>query len=292
MDFKQLRYFIAIAEERNITAAASRLHMSQPPLSMQLKQLEEELGVKLVERNGKSLSLTDKGNVLYKHALHLVNSLEEVKNEITETAEGRRGKLSIGVNTLSVPGFSEWIKAFNTQYPLVMIKIVQNDSVHLSELVKNREIELAFVRLPLEHQGLVYQNLFNERFVFVSKTAADGMTMEEMSSVPLILPSTEGLGSYNIIVDAFSKQGYQPSVIGECSDMKVLLDMVSAGIGATIVPQSVLELHSQLGLHVSQIPDASMTSSLGVIWLEQHFISAPGKHFLSLVEIFLKEGLS
>jgi DNA-binding transcriptional LysR family regulator len=291
MDFKQLRYFIAIAEERNITAAASRLHMSQPPLSMQLKQLEEELGVKLVERNGKSLSLTDKGSVLYKHALHLVNSLEEVKNEITETAEGRKGKLSIGINTLSVPGFSEWIQAFHRKYPLVGLKIVQNDSLHLSELVKNREIELAFVRLPLEHQGLVYQNLFNEPFVFVSQRPADGITMEEMSRRPLILPSTEGLGSYNIILDAFSRHGLQPRIIGECSDMKVLMDMVSTGIGATIVPQSVLEIHSQSGLHISSVPDGNMNSSLGVVWLEQHFLSAPARHFLSLVEKSLKEDL-
>src|SRR4051812_49134326 len=109
MDIKQLRYFIAIAEEKNITAAANVLHMSQPPLSMQLKQLEEELGVKLFERNGKSMELTDKGNVLYNRALSLVNSVEEIKNELQETEEGKRGVLAVGINTIPVTGFSDML---------------------------------------------------------------------------------------------------------------------------------------------------------------------------------------
>ncbi|MEW8986163.1 MAG: LysR family transcriptional regulator, partial [Bacillus sp. (in: firmicutes)] len=149
MDIRQMKYFIAIAEERNITAAAHRLHMSQPPLSLQLKQMEEELGVMLVERHGKKLELTDKGELLYRHALNIVHAFEEVKNELQETDEGRKGNLSVGINTLSVPEFPEWLESFHASYPLVYLRIVQNDSAYLAELVKNRTIELGLVRLPL-----------------------------------------------------------------------------------------------------------------------------------------------
>ncbi|MGM0901002.1 MAG: LysR family transcriptional regulator [Bacillota bacterium] len=284
MDFKQLRYFIAIAEEKNITAAANRLHMSQPPLSMQLKQLEEELGVRLVERNGKKMELTDKGTLLYQHALHLVNSMEEVKNELQETEEGKKGTLSVGINTLSVPGFSQLLQSFHELYPLVSLKIVQNDSFYLTEMVKSRAIELAFVRLPLEHRGLAYHQLFNEHFVFVSREPRGTITLEEISKIPLIIPSTEGLGSYNTILEAFSKEQLQLKRIAECSDMHILIELVTAGMGATIIPKSVFSEYGNEQIYSSTISNADLFSSLGIIWLEYHFVSAPARNFLKLVK--------
>lgn len=287
MDIKQLRYFIAIAEEKNITAAANRLHMSQPPLSIQLKQLEEELGVKLVERNGKSLELTDKGHILYNRALHLVNSVEEIKNEVQETEEGKRGVLSVGINTISVSGFSDMLQAFHKKYPLVSLKIVQNDSFYLAEMVKTRAIEMAFVRLPLEHTGLTYHHLINEPFVFVSKNELKKISLEEISKVPIIIPSTEGLGIYNTILEAFSKKGLHPNSIAECSDMHVLMEMVKGGMGATIVPKSVLDEYGDNTLYSTPLIDTNMTSSLGVIWLEHHFVSTAAKNFIEVVKEML-----
>lgn len=284
MDIKQLRYFIAIAEEKNITAAANRLHMSQPPLSMQLKQLEEELSVKLFERNGKRMELTDKGELLYKRALQLVHNIEEVKNEIQETEEGKRGVLAVGINTLSVSGFSNMLQAFHDKYPLVSLKIVQNDSFYLAEMVKTRAIEMAFVRLPLEHQDFIFQHLVNEPFVFVSNEKKQSVTLEEISHLPLIIPSTEGLGSYNIIHEAFSREKLRFTSIAECSDMHVLMEMVKNGMGSTIVPKSVLDVYGDNTLHSAPIEDANLISSLGVIWLEHHYVSTPAKNFIELVK--------
>ncbi|WP_251551686.1 LysR family transcriptional regulator [Neobacillus muris] len=284
MDMKQLRYFIAIAEEKNITAAANRLHMSQPPLSLQLKQLEQELGVILIERNGKSLELTDKGKLLYERALHLVNSVEEIKNELVETDEGKKGVLSVGLNTMSVSGFSKMLHSFHKKYPLVSLKIVQNDSFYLAESVKTRAIEMAFVRLPLEHRGLTYHHLANEPFVFVSKKATGMISLEEISHMPLIIPSTEGLGIYNTILEAFSRHGLPLTSIAECSDMHVLMEMLKDGMGVTIVPKSVFDVYGDQNLYSTPIKDANMTSSLGFIWLEHHFVSTPAKNFMEIVK--------
>ncbi len=284
MDIKQLRYFIAIAEEKNITAASTRLHMTQPPLSMQLKMLEEELGVKLFERNGKSMDLTDKGELLYQRALHLVNSVEEIKNEIHETEEGTKGVLAVGINTLSVSGFSDMLQTFHKKYPLVTLKIVQNDSYYLAEMVKTRAVELAFVRLPLEHRGLIYEHLLSEPFVFVSNKTTNKVSLEEISQMPLIIPSTEGLGSYNIIHEVFSRQKLQFTSIAECSDMHVLMEMVKGGMGATIVPKSVLDVYGERNLYSAPIKDANLYSSLGMIWLEHHYVSTAAKNFIELVK--------
>lgn len=288
MDIRQMKYFIAIAEERNITAAAHRLHMSQPPLSLQLKQMEEELGVMLVERHGKKLELTDKGELLYRHALNIVHAFEEVKNELQETDEGRKGNLSIGINTLSVPEFPEWLEAFHASYPLVYLRIVQNDSAYLAELVKNRTIELGLVRLPLANQDLNYLHLYNESFIFVCRqNEKEKISMEEISHVPLILPSTEGLGSYSIIHEAFTKAQLPHKVISECSDMNVLMQLVSSGIGSTIVPESVFQSYGHPNLFAREITDAGLRSSVGLIWLKQHHLSRPARNFIDLVKLRL-----
>ncbi|CAM3719855.1 LysR family transcriptional regulator [Mesobacillus zeae] len=285
MDIRQLRYFIAIAEEKNITAAANRLHISQPPLSMQLKQLEQELGVNLVERNGKRMELTDKGRLLYNHALHLVNSLEEVKNELAETEEGRKGTLALGINTLSFPGITELLHQFHGQYPQVTFKIVQNDSAFLSEQIRNRTIELAFIRLPLEQRDLTYQHLYSEPFVFVTKEQTPSqISLKELAEYPIILPSTEGLGLYHTIAEAFSREHLSPATIGECSDTKVLIELVTAGIGSTILPRSVLQSYALDDLNSVPLLDTDMNSSLGIIWLQNHFLSSPARHFLELVK--------
>lgn len=288
MDFKQLRYFIAIAEEKNITAAATRLHMSQPPLSMQLKQLENELGVRLFERSGRSLELTDKGALLYKRALHLVNNVEEIKNEIQETEEGQKGVLALGINTLSLSGFSDIIQSFHQKYPLVSLKIVQNDSFYLAEMVKARAIEMAFVRLPLEHRGLKYHHLISEPFFFVTNKETHTISLEEISHMPFIIPSTEGLGIYSTILEAFTSQGLGLNKMAECSDMYTLMELVKGGVGVTIVPKSVLDVYGDNYLYSIKITEPYLTSSLGVIWLENHYVSTPAKNFVELLREYYR----
>ncbi|MED4019165.1 LysR family transcriptional regulator [Sutcliffiella cohnii] len=288
MDIKRLKYFIAIAEAKNITAAATRLHMSQPPLSMQLKQLENELGVKLFERSGKSMVLTDKGKVLYQRALQLVNSVEEIKNELRETDEGKRGVLAVGINTLSLSGFSEVLKTFHEKHPKVSLKIVQNDSFYLAEMIKTRAIELAFVRLPLEYRGLTYHHLKNEPFFFVTNKKIHTISLEKISNTPLIIPSTEGLGIYSTILEAFTRQNLQLNKIAECSDMNTLMDLVNGGIGATIVPKSVLDVYKDKALYSIPIDNADLKSSLGAIWLENHYLSTPAKNLLGLIKDYYR----
>jgi len=288
MDIKQLQYFIAIAEEKNLTAAANRLHMTQPPLSIQLKQLEQELGVKLFERSNKGMELTDKGNILYKRAVNLVNNMEDIKNEIQETEKGKKGVLTLGINTLSLSGFPELLREFHIKYPLVSLKIVQNDSFYLVEMIKTRAIEMAFVRLPLEQRGLTYHHLINEPFFFVTNQRKQTITLEEISQIPLIIPSTEGLGIYSTILETFTKQNLQLNKIGECSDIHTLMELVKAGIGATIVPKSVLDVYGDKELYPTPINDDNLVSSLGIILLENHYTSTPAKRFIELIKEYYR----
>ena len=289
MDIKQLSYFIAIAEERQITAAAKRLHMTQPPLSQQLSSMEEELGVKLVYKVGKYLELTDSGKVLYKNALKILNLVQESNMEVKETGIGERGKLLIGVNTLSYYKLSEILHKFQKKYPRVSYKIQQNESGQLYKLLKERAIELAIVRFPVELEEICVHYFKPEPFYFVTsrdiELTSNKVSYEQIKNYPLILPSTEGLGLYNMIIEQFSSRQLNINITCECSDILVLLELVASGFGATIIPETILKSHKgYYNIETYEIDDDSFTASSGLIWLKDHYLSKTSQNFISLLK--------
>ncbi len=288
MDIRQLRYFIAIAEEKQITAAAQRLHMTQPPLGQQLKNMEQELGVQLVIRNGKVLELTDAGQALYKHAVHMTRLLEESENEVKEIGMGTRGKLTIGVNTLSSAPLPLLLRIFKTRYPKVTYKKQQSESLQLLRLIRERSIELAIVRLPLELNDFEVLRLQAEPFYFVTAKnfapEAHGFTYADIQRYPLILPSSEGLGLYQSIIDQFTERGLHANVIGECSDIVTLMEWVSSGDGATIVPESILHLHRGYDIQSFAIAENQLKFATGLIWLKERYLTKAAQHFIELIK--------
>ncbi|KPV56558.1 LysR family transcriptional regulator [Paenibacillus sp. A3] len=287
MDIRQLRYFIAIAEERQITAAAKRLHMAQPPLSQQLLLMERELGVTLLERQGRQLELTEAGRLLYKHALHITKLFEESQIEVKEAGSGLTGKLSIGVNTLSDGGLPELLRKFREKFPAITYKIQQNESAQLCKLVKERAIELAIVRFPLDLGDFSILHLREERFYYVTsrrRSPLDGkaVSFEQIGQEPLILPSTEGLGVYQMIVEEFARHGVKPNVLSECSDIAMLLELVSSDFAATLVPESVLQLHRGFDVQVYGLTGTHIASSSVLIWLKDHYLSKAAQNFIAL----------
>ena len=149
MDIRQLTYFVAAVEEKTITAAAEKLHMTQPPLTMQLHMLEDELGCKLFRRDGRTLSLTDAGQHFYSRALEIIGMCDSAKSEMNDYRSGNAGELRIGAIS-SVRGtlFTDWIKDYHDKYPYVKISVHSANTYQLLEQLRNREIDMAVIRTP------------------------------------------------------------------------------------------------------------------------------------------------
>ncbi len=285
MDIRQLRYFIAIVEEGTISLAANRLHISQPPLSQQLKAMEEELGSVLVYRRGKRLEITESGRALYKYALQVTQLMEEAKAEVIEVGNGDKGTLSLGINTLSSVELPLWLHEFKARYPQVSYKIQQNESYQLCELVRNRSLELAIVRLPLELDDFSILHLQTEPFYMLTSEASikQEITLSHIAQYPLILPSTEGLGVYYTIQMAFSEQKLQPNIAAECSDISLLLRLVASGFGVAIVPETLVKQHLPTSVHAFKIKDTPAVASTALIWLRDHHVSRTALNFIDLL---------
>jgi len=293
MDIRQLRYFIAIVEEKSISAAAKRLHLSQPPLSQQLKAMEEELGSILIERSKKHLEVTEAGKALYKYALQMIQLMDEAKMEVKEVGSGVKGRLTIGINTFSDVSLPEILHQFRNHYPKVTFKIQQNESAVLCQLVRDRVIELAIIRLPLELNDFSVVHLYNEPFYFITsnrqKPFNHEVTLTDIQNYPLILPSTQGLGVHYLILEAFSRMNLNPYLVGECSDISLLMDLISSDFCTSIVPETLLKRHKGYAIHAYKISGATEFSSpVGLIWMKNYRLSNTAQHFIELLKNHLQ----
>ncbi|MEY8348401.1 LysR family transcriptional regulator [Bacillus cereus] len=285
MDIRQLRYFFTIAQEGQITRAAKKLHMAQPPLSQQLKLLEQELGVLLLERNGRQLELTEAGSVLFKKAQEILYQFDETISEVKEVGNGLKGTLSIGSVKSCFSYIPERLRLFREKYPLVTFRLHEGDSFRLAESIKNREIELAVVRLPLEMEEFSFSPLPTDKFVAVipdEKTdKRTTISMKELANAPLmLLQRIKGFGLYERVLDGFKKHGLEPNIICDCPDAAMLLSLVKSGVGFTLLPKSTLVALPLNGVKIIDIEDSTITSDSAVIWLKNRSLSKIAIHFL------------
>ncbi|MFX3675153.1 MAG: LysR family transcriptional regulator [Paenisporosarcina sp.] len=291
MDIKQLRYFYTIAEQGQITRAAKKLHMAQPPLSQQLKHLEEELGVILFERNGRQMELTQAGLVLYKKAERILLQLEEIETEVKETNEGLRGKLSIGIVKTCFWYLPDRVRLFRETYPSITFSLREGDSYTIEQLIKSRESEVGIVRLPIEMKAFSKIELPKEPFVVVFPNNTPGfhlktsIKMKELEAIPLLLlHRISGVGQYEIVLEECKRHGFEPNVICECPDVSMLLSLVSAGVGATIIPESSLVSFPLPNLHTLKIEDSTIYAESAIIWLKDRYLSKQAKRFIETFE--------
>lgn len=289
MDMKQLRYFIALAEELQVTSAANRLHMSQPPLSQQLKLMETELGVPLFNRSGRHLELTTPGQTLYEYALTITRLMDQAQAEVRESGLGLRGKLAVGVNTLSDERLPRVLSSFRTLYPNVTFRIQQNETRMLAKLVKEKALDLAIVRLPIALDDFDYVELGAEPLYFVTlnpldRHPAEAVTYAQIAEHSLVLPSTEGLGLYHLILEQFHVRGLSPTVAAECSDIGMLIELVASGFGASILPVTSLRRYGGEHLHAYPIDGPQELSRSALIWPKQQYLSKAAQRLIELLK--------
>ncbi|SEC49568.1 LysR family transcriptional regulator [Paenibacillus sp. GP183] len=291
MDIRQLKYFLAIAHEGQVTRAAKLLNMEQPPLSRQLKLMEEELGVRLFDRNRMRLKLTAAGELLMQKAERLLNQLDETIKEVKELEEGVRGVLSIGSVVSCISLIPKQIELFRGNYPQVTFKISEGDHFYLGEKLVKREIELVIARLPFEAQTHLQQYsilpLASDPFVAVipsswtQNSEDQTISMRELASFPfLTLKTDKTTRMHEQVVNEFKSHGLEPNVICECSSVAIIMSLIAQGIAATVFPKSVMSSFPTTIFKMLSIQDADFQSEVGILWLKDRYLSKSAQHFI------------
>lgn len=172
MNLQQMRYFVMVARLGNVTEAAKALHIAQPPLSRQIKQLEQELGVVLFDRSGRRLHLTETGHMLLHRAEEILNLTDRTVCELSSSELGQEGILSLGVvPSMSLMVLPQMIAAFKELYPKITYRLLIGESLRVIELLEKGVIETAIVHLPVDEDYFASYKLPTERLALVYDAA-------------------------------------------------------------------------------------------------------------------------
>lgn len=291
MNFKQLKYFYEIANEKQITRAAKKLHISQPPLSQSLQALEATLGCALFERNGHTMELTEAGEVLYEKTKKLLDEIDDTMREVKETGQGVRGSITIGCNRSCFAHIPQAVRQFQQHFPHVQIQLIEGDSYQLTNQLLRREIELAIIRLPADLEKFHYFRLPDEKYVamvskqYLSEKNKTTITIKELSELPLfLLHRIKGTGQFEIFMNMFQKNDLTPHIIGESPNVDMIIGLIKEGLGATILPESICHQEHSSNIHVLEIEEVELISKSAVLTLKERYLSKKTKRFIQLLQ--------
>ncbi|MEG2213564.1 MAG: LysR family transcriptional regulator, partial [Clostridiales bacterium] len=249
MEIKRLAYFIVMAESGQITAAAQKLHLAQPPLSRELQKLEQELGVTLFNRNSKGIELTPCGQALYEKAKKLLDDYREMVDFVRETAQGICGTIRIGANFSTIPLFADKIHLLSQRYPLLEFKIIQDSHGALMEQLKSGLLDVIFLSMPtLEHHDFSFLTLADDPLVLVVNQdldpapGCDSLTIEQLRDIPLVMMQTGDFYGYNeILIAECQKHHFTPNIICQCNSPSAAITLVEKGVGLSYQSQMLTD---------------------------------------------------
>lgn len=296
MTFLQLKYFLTVAEEGQITSAATKLHMTQPPLSLQLRQLEDSLGVKLFNRTTKGIELTAAGRLLYSHGTQILTMVNNMSQELRDVAHGTSGTIQVGIISSAVNLLLNLdLYSFCTQNPWVAYNLIESDTFSLLDMLDQGIIHVAFVRTPFSSKEYMSFPLFSEPVVAVAGRAyqprgglighdpAEPITLEQLAGEKLIL-----LQNYeNTVLTACQQQGIKPNIICRGSNATVAFLCARSGMGVMLTPKNVLGPDADRDLQVWDVDCGVLTSSLCMVWkFNRELPQAVDKFILHVKERF------
>lgn len=250
-DFRQLRYFVAVAEELSFTRAALRLHLSQPPLSQQIQALEQDLGVRLLERTKRHVALTEPGRVFLEQARQILAKAEEARSQVVAAAAGYIGQLRLAY-TVSVsfhPALPQALLRFGQIAPNVRLQLSEMYTEPQFAALLAGQIDVGLVRGEPAHmrdaRGLRLNVIDREPLLLALPV---GHPLAGRSSLRLLevaddafvsQPRELGATLYDRLVKLAAKAGFQPSITQHAQQINGLLALVAAGLGLALVPASM-----------------------------------------------------
>lgn len=280
MDLKQLKYFVTVAEEGTISAAAKKLFMSQPPLSIQMKLLEQELGCPLFERGQKHIRLTDTGKLLYDRAQNILKMEASMRQDIEACSRTEKDTIRLGVvSSVICTRGGEWISGFLAYNSEVRFEITEANTYSLLEKLRSDIIHAALVRTPFAESEFEVHGLVSEKMIAVlpGKSGEKHITMAQLAERPLILYRRWE----SIILREFREKELEPRCVCMCDDARTAVDLAERSVGAAVVPQSALGLVYPGRASCLEIPDCPIETQIVLV-------HKPGTYFPEGVHRFIE----
>ncbi len=249
IDIHKLNAFVAVVEENNISRAAQRLHMQQPPLTRLIKSLEEELEIQLLKRLPRGVEVTEAGKALYEEALTILAHAQAIPRRVQSIAQGKAGQLNIGfTNSVGLhPFLPALLRRYRDQFAQVSIHLEEESSGALIDSVMNEKLDIAFLRKPAPVRTELHSvHVLNEPLIVALPTShplvehPDTIRLIDLEPFEFVLyRRLAGQDLFDNILANCYQAGFSPNIIQEAPMLTSSLNLIAAGIGLSIVPASI-----------------------------------------------------
>jgi DNA-binding transcriptional LysR family regulator len=303
MELRHLRYFIAVAEEAHVTRAAARLGIQQPPLSQQIRALEEELGVQLLRRKPRGVELTDAGKTFLERARTLLEDVDRACASTKRTARGEQGRVVVGFTSSAPfhPFIPRAVRSFRELSPLVSLELEESGSSELVQGLHDEMVDAAFIRSPVEDfVDLTVEPLLEEEMLVALPSHhplakrgggdASALPLTALAGEDFILYKRPGApGLYDTIITACRKAGFSPKVSQEAPRIVSTLNLVAVGLGISVVPGSLRRLQMD-GVVYRRIAGSAKLKAPLILACRRGGNSAAVQRFIDLVRASARSG--
>jgi LysR family transcriptional regulator, cyn operon transcriptional activator len=286
VELRHLRYFLAVADSLHFTRAAESLALSQPTLSLQIKELERELGAPLFDRIGRSVRLTAAGAVFREHARRALREVEMGRGAVADLLGLHRGTLRVGVtHSFSTALMPKAIARFRRQYPSIGVAIEKTSGRAIEQGLVAGTLDLGIAFAPPEALEVVSETLFEEEVVLITSkehrlASRSQVKLLELDRVPLVLP-TRAFATRRLLDERMQEAQVHQEIIVEMNDIDSLLDIVRFGTGATVLSRRAVA--NARDLVVVRITHPKMTRTAALLWHRDCYRSAAALAFATLI---------
>lgn len=278
MELRQLQYFVAVVEEANFTRAAARLHVAQPGVSAQIRQLERELGQPLLDRSGRSVTVTDVGEAVLAHARAALAAVEGIRHTVDEFTGLLRGRVAIGlvsgatIGAFDVPSL---LADFHDDHPQVEISLTEDSSERMLAALHAGELDIAVIGLAQEAPlpGVTVQILVDVPLVAAVAPDDPLLAPPGRTSVPLaalrdrpLISLPRGTGLRGVLERACAEAGIRPRIAFEAAAPPVLAQLAARGLGVAVLPSLPAESAAGFGLRTLRITDPQPRGRVALAW--------------------------
>lgn len=286
MDIYKLRYFIAVVEEGTISAAARKLNISQPPLSTQIRLLENELGTKLFVRGARQITLTPAGRKLYQYALEMTDIERQAIEEIREMSSGGTGTVRIGcISSSHVPEIYDGFYRFHEKYPLVRFRISEGNTFELEDKLARNELEMAFIRTPENNKNVRRLTIRHDPMMAAGRKdffreipSRKKLRLQDLAAYPIILYKRWE----RMIRDSYALLKVEPQVICVADDIRTCLLWADRGLGVVISPLQDIDGNSDLTRRT--LAEPLLESSLELVIRKDEYISGDAEALFNIFQ--------
>ncbi|MGN7477638.1 LysR family transcriptional regulator [Solibacillus silvestris] len=295
MDIRQIEYFVEVAKHLSFTKAAANLHVSQPSISKAIQNIEAELGVSLFYRSSKQLELTDAGEAVLVNALQVLESFQNLRSELTDLMELKKGQIRIGIPPIvGAEFFSKLISHYKEQFPYIEIELTEVGTKKIRQEIDGGELDIGLVcSVNSSNESLETIRFLKDPLVLIVHEShplatKESIQLSDLANETFIIYRKDFI-LYDRIIEECSKNGFSPAIACETTQKDLFIEMVQAKLGIALLPEKLAEKITYTSIKHIPFQEKSIYLELGITWKKNKYLSFSVREFIKLAHEFVSK---